>query len=122
MRFRSWLIAELSRTTQGTSSTHKAHIERRFSDALGHSRGRPYRGSTPGAKSMPASSLSDSGDLLLFLQPSSDVRQAAHVARDPEGRSAPGRRPAGDGFHRLATSGGEEVVSGPCYCTHLHCR
>ena len=69
MRFRSWLIAELSRTAQGTSSTPKVHIECRISDALGHSGGRPYEGDTPGTKSTPASSLCDSGDFLLILQP-----------------------------------------------------
>ena len=69
MRLQSWLIAELLRTTQGTLGTPKVHIECRKSDALGHSRGRPYQGSAPTAEGTPASSLWDSGGFLLLLQP-----------------------------------------------------
>ena len=97
-------------------------IGRRISDALGHSRGRRCHDSTLAAKGKPASSLWGSGDLLLLLQPSSGVPRPAHVARSPHGRCELARRPERDGFHRLATSGGEGEVSGPYHCTHLLCR
>ncbi len=62
----------------GMESTPKACTKRRADDALGHGRGRPYRGSTLAAKDSPAASLWDSGGLLLLLQSSRRVPRPAH--------------------------------------------
>ena len=43
-------------------------------------------------------------------------------SKPTEGRCVRARWPAGGESHRLATFGGEEVISGPYHCTHLHCR
>ena len=96
-------------------------IERRFSDALGHGRGRPYGGTTPAAQNTAATSLRGSGGLLLLWLPSRGIPWPVYPYRSPQRRCARARRPAGDGFHRLATHGGEGVVSGPYHRTHLHC-
>ena len=89
--------------------------------ALGHSRGRVYRGSTLAAQDAPASSLCDSSGRLLLWQHSGGVPQPAHPSRSPQPRYACARRPAGEGLYRLSASGADAVVSGPYCCTHLHC-
>ena len=90
----------------------KGRIGRRMSDALGHSRGRVYRGSTLAAQDAPASSLCDSSGRLLLWQHSGGVPQPAHPSRSPQPRYACARRPAGEGLYRLSASGADAVVSG----------
>ena len=58
---------------EGTESTPKVRIERRASDALGHSRCCLYRGITQDPLNTTAAGLCDSVSILLFQQPSSSV-------------------------------------------------
>ena len=122
MRFRSWSSHGSIPLRYSAESTPKVCTQRRDYDALGHRRGQRWYCSTQEAKDAPVSSLWGSGGLLFLQQPSSGVPQLAHVAQSPEGRCVRARWPAGGEFHRLATFGGEEVISGPYHCTHLHCR
>ena len=121
-RYREHLPDTPRTRPENTVSTRGARIEHRILDALGHGRGRRYRGSTRGAKDTSAANLWDLGGLILLQHPSSSVPQPAHPSRSPERRCGLARRPAGDEVHRLATSGGEGVVSGPYHRTHQHCR
>jgi len=116
-------LVHSSRTRpDGIESTPEVRIRRRAIDALGHSRGRWYRGNARTALDSTAASLWGSSSLLILEQPSRGIPQPAHAARSPPGRSARGRRPAGGEFHQLATCGGERVVSGPYHRTLQHCR
>ena len=121
-RFRSWVLHSSRAHRNGVQSTPKVHIKRRSLDALGHSRGRPYRGSTPAPQDAPADCLWDLGGCLFLWQHSGGVPQPAHPTRSPQRRCVRDRRPAGDEFGQFTTSGGEGVVSGRCHCNHLHCR
>ena len=94
----------------------------RIPDALGHSRGHRCCGSTRAAQDTAAASLWGSGGRLLLWHLSSSVCRQAHDARSPQGRSACGRRPAGDGFDHKTTYGGDGVVSRRFCCTFLQCR
>ena len=76
--YSSWFMHSSRIRRDGMESTPKACTKRRADDALGHGRGRPYRGSTLAAKDSPAASLWDSGGLLLLLQSSRRVPRPAH--------------------------------------------